>query len=214
MSKRKQWANRIVGSGVMRAGDLLANPKNWRVHPRAQQDALAGALDEVGWVQTVLINKRTSEEWGEDQFVETMVDGHLRASLALRQGEDTPVPFDYVDLTPQEEALVMATLDPIGALAVADKEQLDALLHEVQAGDAALQELLSELAEKNGLYFTPEDYHDLDEQLEELDGLEEVDIKISIPSKYRAQVEDWLANGEAKTAPGFGKGVMKRCGLL
>ena len=27
-------------------------------------------------------------------------------------------------------------------------------------------------------------------------------------------VIDWLANGEAKTAPGLGKGVLRHCGLL
>jgi hypothetical protein len=38
---------------------LLANPANWRVHPREQQQALAGALSEVGWVQQILVNKVT-----------------------------------------------------------------------------------------------------------------------------------------------------------
>ncbi len=45
------WRNRIVGAGEEAPDQLLANPGNWRVHPKAQQDALAGALDEVGWVQ-------------------------------------------------------------------------------------------------------------------------------------------------------------------
>jgi len=48
------WRNRIVGSGEEAPDQLLANPANWRIHPKAQQDALAGALDQVGWVQQVL----------------------------------------------------------------------------------------------------------------------------------------------------------------
>jgi hypothetical protein len=42
-------------SGEEAPGQLLANPANWRIHPKAQQDALAGALDQVGWVQQVMV---------------------------------------------------------------------------------------------------------------------------------------------------------------
>jgi hypothetical protein len=39
------WRNRITGTGEEAPDQLLANPANWRTHPKAQQDALAGALD-------------------------------------------------------------------------------------------------------------------------------------------------------------------------
>jgi len=71
------WRNRITGSGEEAPDQLLANPANWRIHPKAQQDALAGALDAVGWVQQVLVNRRSG-------FV---VDDHARVALALRRGE-------------------------------------------------------------------------------------------------------------------------------
>ncbi len=38
------WRNRITGAGEEAPDQLLANPANWRIHPKAQQDALAGAL--------------------------------------------------------------------------------------------------------------------------------------------------------------------------
>jgi len=53
------WRNRIVGSGEEAPDQLLVNPGNWRLHPRNQQAALAGALDTVGWVQQILVNQRT-----------------------------------------------------------------------------------------------------------------------------------------------------------
>ncbi len=121
------WRNRITGSGEEAPDQLLANPANWRIHPKAQQDALAGALDAVGWVQQVLVNRRTG-------FV---VDGHARVALALSRGEPT-VPVLYVDLEPAEEALVLATLDPIGAMAGRDDEKLKALLADVTVDDAGL----------------------------------------------------------------------------
>lgn len=125
----------------MPASEFLANPANWRVHPKPQREALRGVLNQIGWVQTVMVNANTG----------TLIDGHLRIDEALRMGDDTPVPFVAVDLSPEEEALILATLDPLSALAVADKDKLDELLREVQTSDAAVMAMLSELAEKSGL---------------------------------------------------------------
>lgn len=45
-----------------------------------------------------------------------VVDGHARAALAISRNEPS-VPVLYVDLSPEGEAVVLATLDPIGAMA-------------------------------------------------------------------------------------------------
>jgi len=130
----KEWHNRIVGEGEEAPDQLLANPANWRIHPKLQQDALAGILDEVGWVQRIIVNRTTGH----------LIDGHLRVTLALRRDEPT-VPVLYVELTAEEEAKILATLDPISGLAVADKEKFDQLLHGITVDDAALDEMLSGL---------------------------------------------------------------------
>jgi DNA modification methylase len=109
------WRNRIVGHGEVAASSLAANPKNWRVHPKAQQAALDGVLREVGWVQNVIVNQRTG-------FV---VDGHARVAMAVQRGEQVPVV--YVDLSEEEEALVLATLDPLSAMATTDEAMLASL---------------------------------------------------------------------------------------
>jgi DNA modification methylase len=120
---------------------LLAHPSNWRQHPAAQRDALRGSLDTVGWVQNVIASKRTGH----------VVDGHARVEEALSRGEPT-VPVVYVDLSPEEEALVLATLDPIGAMAETSTERLEALLAEVSVDDEGLRRLLAQLAPpKRGL---------------------------------------------------------------
>lgn len=125
------WSNRIVRHGTADPAQLAANPRNWRIHPQAQQDALRGVLSDVGWVQSVIVNESTGY----------VVDGHARIALALRTGQAT-VPVTYVDLTHDEEALILATLDPIAAMAVADAEQLEQLLGEVATEQQALVELL------------------------------------------------------------------------
>lgn len=139
-SVQAPWRNRIVGYGEEAPDQLLANPKNWRIHSKTQQDALRGVLHEVGVVQDVLVNRTTG-------FV---VDGHLRVALALSDGQPV-IPVKYVELTEAEEALVLATFDPLAALAGADREQLDALLRDVSTDEQALQALLAEVAQTAGI---------------------------------------------------------------
>lgn len=130
-----RWKNRIIGEGMESPEQLLAHPNNWRAHSKAQQDALQGILHEVGFVQRVIVNRRTG-------FV---VDGHCRVALAMRENQPE-IPVLYVDLSEREEALVLAVLDPIGAMANTDADQLRALLEDVDTGEHALMMLLDQLA--------------------------------------------------------------------
>ena len=134
------WRSRIVGHGEEPPDQLLAHPLNWRIHGKEQQRALAGALSEVGWVAQCLVNRRTGN----------LVDGHLRVELAIARGEPS-VPVTYVDLSEDEERIVLATLDPLAAMATADKAKLEELLRELTPNDDALIAMLAELAEHNGI---------------------------------------------------------------
>jgi ParB-like chromosome segregation protein Spo0J len=98
------WRNRIVDHADVPPADLLPNPRNWRSHPAEQQRALGGALAEVGWVAEVMVNRTTGN----------VVDGHLRIELALAR-EEPSVPVTYVELSEDEERLVLASLDPLAA---------------------------------------------------------------------------------------------------
>jgi hypothetical protein len=129
------WRNRIVGHAEVAPSKLVPNPRNWRSHPPEQQRALAGALAEVGWVAEVLVNRTTGN----------VVDGHLRIELALARNEPT-VPVTYVELTDDEERLILASLDPLTAMASAEREQLAELLDGLEPADGALRALLDDLA--------------------------------------------------------------------
>lgn len=142
MPKSNPWRNRIIGHGSEEPAQLLAHPSNWRIHPKNQQDALSGVLNEIGWIQSVIVNQRTG-------FV---IDGHLRVALAISHNEPE-IPVVYVDLSDEEEALALASIDPISAMAATDKELLDSLLRDVSSADAGVMSMLSDLAEKNGLDF-------------------------------------------------------------
>jgi DNA modification methylase len=142
--------NRITGEGTEAPDQLLANPHNWRRHPKSQSDALEGLLKDVGWVQRVIVNQRTGH----------IVDGHLRVELALRRSEPM-VPVLYVDLTDDEERKVLAVIDPIGGLAETDQDMLDALLTDVTTDEPGLQALLDTLA---GIEDEPKNLGSLAEQ--------------------------------------------------
>ena len=136
------WKNRIRGHGAEPPESLLANPRNWRRHPAFQEDALRAAMDRVGWVQDVIVNQQTGH----------VVDGHLRIAAAISTGQPA-VPVVYVDLSPDEERLVLATFDPLGALARADDALLQELLRDVRphVDDPNLTKLLADLS--NGLLY-------------------------------------------------------------
>src|SRR3972149_5705425 len=139
-SSPEGWRNRIIGHSEVDPTELLANPRNWRIHPQNQQEALEGRLSEVGWVDEIIVNQRTG-------FV---VDGHLRVALALRR-EQTSLPVKYVDLSEAEEQLVLASLDPIAAMAATDVEKLDELLREASAQDEQARKFLADLAHNSGI---------------------------------------------------------------
>jgi hypothetical protein len=144
MSKESQraesWRNRIVGEDTCDPSQLLANPYNWRIHPHEQELALRGILDEVGWVQRVIVNKRTGH----------VVDGHLRVATAISKGE-TAVPVLYVDLTEDEEKKVLLTIDPVGAMAVMDADKFKELLAEVEFASEDAKKSIEAAAEREGV---------------------------------------------------------------
>lgn len=161
------WEKRIVGSGDESPTTLRANPRNWRRHPADQHDALREILDQVGWVQQVVVNQRTGH----------LVDGHLRVELAESRNEDS-VPVLYVDLEPDEERLVLAALDPIAALAQADTQALAQLLDGLAMGDA-LSAMLADLAPV------------VVEQIDRGDALDSLDVSIDEPQHEASTGETW-----------------------
>ena len=72
-------------------------------------------------------------------------------TLALLQGEQTPVPYLEVDVTKGEERLILATLDPIAALAAIDKEKISPLLGSVDLPSRAIADMFEELARQSEL---------------------------------------------------------------
>ena len=133
--------NRIRELRTVKAADLTPNPRNWRTHPKAQQDALKGILAEVGYADALL-----ARELADGSLM--LVDGHLRAETTPEQ----EVPVLVLDIDEAEADKLLLSLDPLAALAETNAAALDALLREVDTGSEALQEMYADLADAADLY--------------------------------------------------------------
>jgi hypothetical protein len=138
--------NRVKSLRMVPASDLRPNPKNWRTHPKAQADALRGVLAEVGLADACL-----ARELPDGSLM--LIDGHLRAET-LGDGD---VPVLILDVNEAEADKILATLDPLAAMADSDAAKLDELLRGVNTGSESLQMLITQTAAQAGLYDTGKD---------------------------------------------------------
>jgi ABC-type lipoprotein export system ATPase subunit len=116
------------------ASSLRDNPRNWRTHSEAQLAALRQMLERLGFAGAELVRERDDGEL-------ELIDGHARKSIM----GDEVIPVLVTDLTPEESDLLLATFDPIGAMAGADQDKLADLLKDLEI-DGSLKTMLDDLA--------------------------------------------------------------------
>ena len=126
--------NRVKELREISAGELKANAKNWREHPKQQREALAGVIQEVGFADVILARELA------DGTLE-IIDGHLRAELA----DDQIVPVVILDVTKAEADKLLATVDPIAAMASTNREKLGELLATMKTKSKGVQGVLDKL---------------------------------------------------------------------
>ncbi len=119
------------------ADELAENPANWRSHPPAQVKALKGVLADVGWAGALLYNSQTNR----------LIDGHLRKEVF--KGQQVPVLVG--SWTEAQEREILATYDPLSAMAQPDTDALIALLAQVETGSEDVKALLEALANSERL---------------------------------------------------------------
>ena len=144
---------------------VLPNPMNWRTHPESQTSALRGILSSVGVVDVLKVVKHPKVSGSY-----MLIDGHARAEIL----GDRNVKVAVLDLTPEEQRLILATFDPVGGLAGTDQAMLDSLIDGLSVEDTALLSLLE------GIHsFDPGETPDLG-SVEEEHG-KEPDVRLSWP---------------------------------
>lgn len=145
------WTDRRVKIGYESAEELAKcfSPDNWRGHPEAQAAALDDSLDALQWIGSIKKNISTGR----------IFDGHLRVTRALLKNPAMPIPVDYYDLTPDEEALALQVHDAITEQAQPIPEKLAALMERTKAMVAdrpGLSEMMNRMKEKLADSFMPD----------------------------------------------------------
>jgi len=156
--------DRIKGLRRVKASSLRPSPRNWRIHPKEQEDALRGLLAEIGFANVALVRELP------DKSLE-LIDGHLRTGIAGNE----KIPVIVLDVTEQEAGKLLATLDPLAAMAEADPNALQALLAEVETSSDAVRAVLDELALQPSPLNDPADVPEMPESVaENLAEMEEI----------------------------------------
>ena len=135
-----QPRDRIKELRRMKASELIPNEKNWRRHPNTQKLALSGILEEIGYADALLAREREDGEL-------VLVDGHLRRSVS----PDAEVPVLVLDITEEEEDLLLTTLDPLASMAETDNERLEALLDSIDVDNDRISVLLESIRDGVGV---------------------------------------------------------------
>lgn len=97
--------------------DLIAHPDNYKAHPDRQTEAIGSAIAEIGWIGEIYVSSRTMR----------ILDGHMRVAEAIRTGQPS-IPVALIDCpTEADELQILATFDPIGAMALNDAMKVASL---------------------------------------------------------------------------------------
>jgi hypothetical protein len=117
------------------AGSLNENPLNWRRHSQEQLESIRELLQDpdIGWAGACLFNERTGR----------LIDGHARKQVV---DPKTPVPVLVGSWSDEAEAKILATLDPVGAMAIGDAAAYAKLVEQVQADGLWIRELIHQTA--------------------------------------------------------------------
>jgi len=127
--------NRVKELRYVRAGDLIRNERNWRTHPEQQHNAMRAVLQEIRFAGAAL-GRET------DQGV-VLIDRHLRQEDVP---EDFEVPVLILDVDENEANKILATYDPLSAMAGSNEQALNELIRDVAVTNETIVELLASLA--------------------------------------------------------------------
>lgn len=172
--------------------------KPYENNPRKNKDAVeyvANSIREFGWQVPIVIDKNN-----------TIVAGHTRYLAAIELGIDK-IPCVVAENLSEEQ---------IKAFRIADNKVSEQSGWDFDLLNAELNDVFDIDMEQFGFVETcieEINFDEFDKQLSNLEGEELVSLSVSVPASKKSFVNDYLRNGEADTAIGRGKGVLKRCEL-
>jgi len=124
--------NRIVEHVEVMASELVPHELNYREHPEEQAEALAASYEDVGFARS-LLGYRLAD--GRIQ----LIDGHLRRDY----DPGMMVTVEVLDVTEEEAAKLLLTLDPLAGLARTNRQVHEALAERAGTAHESLKALWS-----------------------------------------------------------------------
>ena len=184
--------DRIKELRKVKASELLPNPRNWRKHPDAQANALRGTLSEIGYADALIAYETPGGLM--------LIDGHLRAETT----PDQEVPVLVTDLTEEEADTLLATLDPLSAMARTDQNSLLELVSSLNIQNDAVNLMLEAVLEGETQVLedvgTTPSLDELGSVYGELDPeMLWAEIKMRVPPELKDKFDQWLSTGTGFT---------------
>ena len=133
-----QIRDRIKELRRIPASELTANTKNWRRHPQWQKDGMQAILENIGYAGALIAYESKGEL--------ILIDGHLRQEMTPTE----EVPVLILDVNEEEANVLLASYDPITAMASEDGVALQELLDNIESENDELNTLLQDINERYG----------------------------------------------------------------
>ena len=184
--------NRIKELRLVKASELLPNPKNWRTHPTAQADAMRGVLAEIGYADALIAYETPNGLM--------LIDGHLRAETT----PDMEVPVLITDLSSEEADMLLATLDPLAAMARSNQESLLSLVASLDLQNESIGLMLDAVLEGETEFIQSVGTTPTLDELEQEYGDIPYDafwseIRLRVPAELKQKFDEWLLTGTGET---------------
>jgi DNA-directed RNA polymerase subunit RPC12/RpoP len=135
--------NRIKGLVEVESAAVFDHPHQWRVHPKSQIKTLQAALEHVGQANVIIVYRCVNDLTDAKGNIIpagslVAIDGHNRknkSGVARWQAVE-------LDVDDEEAAFLLATLDPISAMATTDKDAWARLYDSLPVAAAPVQMMM------------------------------------------------------------------------
>lgn len=169
---------------------------NAKIHTAEQVEQIKKSIEQFGFNDPIAL-------WHENEVIE----GHGRLLAVMEMDDIKKVPVIRLDdLTDEQRKAYMLVNNKLTMNTDFDFDLLNAELNDVVDIDMEQFGFVETCIEEIN-------FDEFDKQLSNLEGEELVSLSVSVPASKKSFVNEYLRNGEADTAIGRGKGVLKRCEL-
>jgi hypothetical protein len=201
----KSMPDETMQTKVVPIDSLREAPYNPRVHPEKAIERLAKSIENFGIRKPIVVQKSTN----------TIIAGHATVTACKKLGYKT-IPVAFYDCDDVTAKAYNIADNRTAELTDWDFPGLKDLVVEIDTGAIDIELTGFTRIELKEIfdYDAINNFDDLDKQNQDLDGYDDVKIDVVVPKQYEKKVREFLSNGETDTAAGYGRGVLKHCGLL